>query len=62
MSLELNDVKEIATKYMGSPEMGKAYLLGYLWASLSDKEKLHTYKMLSKYLEDKEKEINEYRK
>lgn len=53
MSLELNDVKELATKYMGSPEMGKAYLLGYIWASLSDKQKLETHKALLKYLEEK---------
>lgn len=53
MELELNDVKDLATKYMGSLEMGKAYLLGYLWASLSDQQKLETYKSLSKYLEEK---------
>ena len=58
MNLELNDVKELATQYMGSPEMGKAYLLGYLWASLSDKEKMHTYKSLSKYLEEKNEHKN----
>jgi hypothetical protein len=53
MNLELNDVKELATKYMGSPEMGKAYLLGYIWASLSDQQKLDVHKSLSKYLEEK---------
>jgi|688.fasta_scaffold2582839_1 hypothetical protein len=53
MNLELNDVKELAVKYMGSPEMGKAYLLGYIWATLSDGQKLETYKALTKYLEEK---------
>ena len=53
MNLELNDVKELAVKYMGSPEMGKAYLLGYIWASLSDQQKLDVYKSLTKYLEEK---------
>jgi len=57
MELELNDVKDLATKYMGSPEMGKAYLLGYIWASLSDQQKLDVHKSLSKYVE--EKKINE---
>ena len=55
MELELNDVKKVAIEYMGSPEMGKAYLLGYIWATLSDKQKLETYKSLSKYLEEKNK-------
>lgn len=55
MNLELNDVKELATEYMGSLEMGKAYLLGYIWASLSDQQKLDVYKSLSKYLEEKNK-------
>ena len=58
MSLELNDVKEIAIKHMGNPEMGKAYLLGYLWATLSDKQKLETHKSLSKYLEEKNEHKN----
>jgi hypothetical protein len=53
MQLELNDVKDLAVKYMGSPEMGKAYLLGYIWATLSDGQKLETYKSLTKYLEEK---------
>ena len=53
MNLELNDVKELAVKYMGSPEMGKAYLLGYIWATLSDGQKLETYKSHTKYLEEK---------
>ena len=47
MNLELNDVKEMATRYMGSPEMGKAYLLGYIWASLSEQQKLTVYKSMS---------------
>ena len=46
MELELNDVKDLATKYMGSLEMGKAYLLGYIWASLSDQQKITVYNSL----------------
>ena len=47
MKLELTDVVNNATAYMsGNREMGKAYLLGYIWASLSDEQKLTVYKSM----------------
>jgi hypothetical protein len=46
MTLELTDVIKNATSYMGDREMGKAYLLGYIWASLSDEQKLNVAKSM----------------
>ena len=48
MNLELTDVVKNATSYMGgNREMGKAYLLGYIWASLSDEQKITVDKSMS---------------
>jgi ABC-type transporter MlaC component len=34
----LQDVKEMSTKIRGDADSGKSYLMGYIWASLTQKQ------------------------
>jgi hypothetical protein len=55
-STELRDVLATCRKIRGNNhESGTHYLLGYLWASVSDKEKIRIAKLFAKDLEEQNK-------
>ena len=56
MSIELRDVLSTCRKIRGNNhDSGTHYLLGYLWASMSDKEKIRIAKLFNNDLEEQEK-------
>jgi hypothetical protein len=56
MSVELRDVLSITRQIRGNDhDSGTHYLLGYLWACISDKEKERISKLFANDLLEKEK-------
>jgi hypothetical protein len=57
ISTELRDVLNTCRQIRGNNhDSGTHYLLGYLWAGVSDKEKLRIAKLFQKDLEEIQKE------
>ena len=55
MSIELQDVLKVCRQIRGNDrDSGTHYLLGYLWANTSDKEKVRIAKLFNKDLEEME--------
>jgi hypothetical protein len=55
ISIELQDVLKICRQIRGNDrDSGTHYLLGYLWANTSDKEKTRIAKLFAKDLEEME--------
>ncbi len=56
ISIELQDVLKVVYQIRGNDrDSGAHYLLGYLWANTSDKEKERIAKLFAKDLEEQEK-------
>jgi hypothetical protein len=56
MSIELQDVLNVCRQIRGNDrDSGSHYLLGYLWASLSDKEKKRIATLFNNDLLEQEK-------
>lgn len=56
MSVELREVLSVCTKIRnGNSDSGAHYLLGYLWAGISDTQKARILKSFQKDLEEMEK-------
>lgn len=56
ISTELRDVLDTCSKIRGNNrDSGTHYLLGYLWAGVSQKEKTRIAKLFAKDLEEMEK-------
>ncbi len=57
ISIELQDVLKTCRQIRGNDrDSGTHYLLGYLWANTSDKEKMRIAKLFAKDLEEIQKE------
>jgi hypothetical protein len=55
ISIELQDVLKVVYQIRGNDrDSGAHYLLGYLWANTSDKEKMRIAKLFNKDLEEME--------
>ncbi len=55
MSIELQDVLKVCRQIRGNDrDSGTHYLLGYLWANTSDKEKLRIAKLFNNDLKEME--------
>ena len=55
MSVELRDVLSVCRQIRGNDhDSGTYYLLGYLWASISDKEKAQIAKIFNNDLKEME--------
>jgi hypothetical protein len=53
ISIELQDVLNVCRQIRGNDrDSGSHYLLGYLWANTSDKEKTRIAKLFAKDLEE----------
>ena len=60
MSLELKDTLSICRQIRGNNhDSGTHYLLGYLWANTSDKEKKRIYKLFKKDLDEIQEKIKD---
>jgi hypothetical protein len=48
----LAEVRKISAELRGDKDSGNAYLLGYLWASLTTEQQIETAESFRKYLEE----------